>query len=617
MNSLLSLSFLNPGPAVTSAGSAMSDAAETTANADSSDASAGSDDFGRLLNQSGQRQDTERQSFAGFNLVGKTKLTTTALKDQAETGAIALLPDVLSDAELTDADEHHAITLLGVLQQAGITTKQLAALAEKHSKSGQTEVADVPASDKVAKDQWFILPVDPEPAETSKADGTLLVIDTEVVADDKAVLNAAEAGTKAAKTLLTADNEALLNAENADAETLAGAAADKNGHVANPAAAVVDSATKLAQGVAQQVSDADDKQPALAGNTADPGLPADGQTAAASPALQALAAADEAATQSDLTPGAIEKSIVAATVMVSGNAASADAKVVAADSTEPARFNKFASQTAQAATIFDSATPAAKADVASVAANAAGAAVLSESALAKQQLKTGLADAGAAAKTPDTAESETSGKTDNTAAATGQRLETTTGGFSNMLSGAANTGPAETAAARLEATNITGAQQLAEQTKTQRAKPTAAEQLKQVNLLEQNASGQLKERINLMVRQNIQVAEIRLDPAELGQMQIRVNLQQEQASVQFIVQQQHAKELLEQQMPRLREMLQQQGIQLGEGQVQQQRQGESQANSQRGGEKDNGQPGQQTAEEQATAVTLDVKLSERIVDFYA
>ena len=122
----------------------------------------------------------------------------------------------------------------------------------------------------------------------------------------------------------------------------------------------------------------------------------------------------------------------------------------------------------------------------------------------------------------------------------------------------------------------------------------------------------------MMVRQNIQVAEIRLDPAELGQMQIRVNLQQDQATVQFIVQQQHAKELLEQQMPRLREMMQQQGIQLGEGNVQQQRQGDGQASAQRDGNPGSGQGDtEQHSAEQATAVQLDVKLSERIVDYYA
>lgn len=148
--------------------------------------------------------------------------------------------------------------------------------------------------------------------------------------------------------------------------------------------------------------------------------------------------------------------------------------------------------------------------------------------------------------------------------------------------------------------------------------PELSARLKQLNLQQQDAAGQLRERVQLMVRQNIQVAEIRLDPAELGQMQIRINLQQEQASVQFIVQQQQAKELLEQQMPRLREMLQQQGIQLGEGQVQQQ-------SRQQQGNGDGSQRQTQTANQPAdgfsddlpAASTVEVQHRERLVDYYA
>lgn len=150
------------------------------------------------------------------------------------------------------------------------------------------------------------------------------------------------------------------------------------------------------------------------------------------------------------------------------------------------------------------------------------------------------------------------------------------------------------------------------------ATPSLAAQLKQLNLQQQDAAGQLRERVQLMVRQNVQVAEIRLDPAELGQMQIRVNLQQEQASVQFIVQQQHAKELLEQQMPRLRELLQQQGIQLGEGQVQQQTREDRQQAEQRaaGGPQhnDDKQAGTDNANQ---ATTVELSHSERLVDYYA
>ncbi|WP_423187049.1 flagellar hook-length control protein FliK [Alishewanella sp. d11] len=149
------------------------------------------------------------------------------------------------------------------------------------------------------------------------------------------------------------------------------------------------------------------------------------------------------------------------------------------------------------------------------------------------------------------------------------------------------------------------------------APPSLAAQLKQLNLQQQDAAGQLRERVQLMVRQNIQVAEIRLDPAELGLMQIKINLQQEQASVQFIVQQQHAKELLEQQMPRLRELLQQQGMQLGEGQVQQQNRDDRQAAGQQSGNSKQQQGASADLDDNPQAISVQIKQSERLVDYYA
>ena len=150
-----------------------------------------------------------------------------------------------------------------------------------------------------------------------------------------------------------------------------------------------------------------------------------------------------------------------------------------------------------------------------------------------------------------------------------------------------------------------------------------AEQLKQsLNLQQTDAAGQLRERVNLMVRQNIQVAEIRLDPAGLGQMQIKIDMQQDQASVQFIVQQPQAKELLEQQLPRLREMLQQQGIALTEGNVQQQSQQQDRQMAQR--DSQNGNSRSQQAGSDASdingpseTVQITTSINERLVDYYA
>ena len=275
-----------------------------------------------------------------------------------------------------------------------------------------------------------------------------------------------------------------------------------------------------------------------------------------------------------------------------------------------------------ATTIFENAEKSVLLDAGQPASTLASAAAVADSAQSRAQQRAGLAESNQPIKQMLTEDADLAAqqvKTDVNITAGSIRAETAVSGFGSIVSPAGQT-QSEAALARLDAATvaIAGAQQSAERAKAQSVNKSVTEHLKQVNLLSQDAAGQLKERLNLMVRQNIQVAEIRLDPADLGQMQIRVNLQQEQASVQFIVQQQHAKELLEQQMPRLREMLQQQGIQLGEGQVQQQRQGDSQTGSQRNGSAGTGQQiSEPHLDEQATALQLDVKLSERIVDYYA
>jgi flagellar hook-length control protein FliK len=143
-----------------------------------------------------------------------------------------------------------------------------------------------------------------------------------------------------------------------------------------------------------------------------------------------------------------------------------------------------------------------------------------------------------------------------------------------------------------------------------------AEQLKQsINLMQQDAAGHMRQQVSLMLSQQIQRAEIRLDPAGLGMMQIKIDMQQDQATVQFTVQQQQARELIEQQLPRLREMLQQQGIQLAEGQVQQQSQQQQQQLAQKGQQ----QAGAESSDDEALGMPIQVtvKQSDRLVDYYA
>lgn len=74
----------------------------------------------------------------------------------------------------------------------------------------------------------------------------------------------------------------------------------------------------------------------------------------------------------------------------------------------------------------------------------------------------------------------------------------------------------------------------------------------------------INERVQWMMGAQKQVAEIQLDPPELGALQIKVSTQNDQTSVNFVVANAAVKDALEQQMPKLREFFEQQGIDLGD-----------------------------------------------------
>ena len=91
-----------------------------------------------------------------------------------------------------------------------------------------------------------------------------------------------------------------------------------------------------------------------------------------------------------------------------------------------------------------------------------------------------------------------------------------------------------------------------------------------INVNHKNFSQQVKEKVMVMISQKLQSVDIQLDPPELGNVHVRVNLQGEQTMVNFVVQQPQAKEAIEQHMNRLRDMLSESGIDLGDTDVQQQ-----------------------------------------------
>lgn len=74
-------------------------------------------------------------------------------------------------------------------------------------------------------------------------------------------------------------------------------------------------------------------------------------------------------------------------------------------------------------------------------------------------------------------------------------------------------------------------------------------------------------RIQMLMKNNIQQAEIRMDPPELGRIQIKISMNQDQMNVSFTALNANVREALELNMTRLREMLSDTGIQLGDTNV--------------------------------------------------
>lgn len=161
-------------------------------------------------------------------------------------------------------------------------------------------------------------------------------------------------------------------------------------------------------------------------------------------------------------------------------------------------------------------------------------------------------------------------------------------------------------------------QQTAQQQTSAQVKLQADPALMQsLNLAKSDAAKMLQDKVNMMINLNNQEAEIRLDPAELGSMQIRIRSDAEQAQVNFVVQNQQAKELLEESMPKLKEMLEEHGIQLGDSNIEQQAEGGSdqQGNEQNGhGKLANESSEAQNNKEQSVTSR---KQSDSAIDYYA
>ena len=86
-------------------------------------------------------------------------------------------------------------------------------------------------------------------------------------------------------------------------------------------------------------------------------------------------------------------------------------------------------------------------------------------------------------------------------------------------------------------------------------------------------SSALAERAIMVAAQNTNVAQIQLDPPELGSLNIRVQINQDQVSLNFTSPHAHVRDAVEQSLPRLREMFAEQGLALNESSVSDQQSG--------------------------------------------
>jgi len=145
-----------------------------------------------------------------------------------------------------------------------------------------------------------------------------------------------------------------------------------------------------------------------------------------------------------------------------------------------------------------------------------------------------------------------------------------------------------------------------------------------LQLTRDGASDQLAERVQMMMSKNLKNIDIRLDPPELGRMQIRMTMNNDVASIQFTVANQQTRDIVEQAMPRLREMLAQQGLQLADTSVQQQNAGQQQQSQYVANQ--NGQQGRRGGDfdaeseqelDNSVEVNVDVTSNRDGISFYA
>ena len=125
----------------------------------------------------------------------------------------------------------------------------------------------------------------------------------------------------------------------------------------------------------------------------------------------------------------------------------------------------------------------------------------------------------------------------------------------------------------------------------------------------------LAERAAWLASQQIHSAELQLDPPELGPLQVRISVHQDQAVVSFVSANPQVRDALDQSMARLRELLQDQGMQLMDAGVSDQRRDDSGETAATDHDEQQGATSDIAAENSAAATAVVLEANYGVDDF--
>ncbi|MEL0610339.1 flagellar hook-length control protein FliK [Vibrio echinoideorum] len=134
----------------------------------------------------------------------------------------------------------------------------------------------------------------------------------------------------------------------------------------------------------------------------------------------------------------------------------------------------------------------------------------------------------------------------------------------------------------------------------------------------ENIKKQILEKVQISVDKNLKNIDIRLDPPELGKVNIRLTSHNDTTSIHFVVSNPNTKELIEMTLHRVRDLLANSGVSIDQATVQQQSSDNSNTNS--NGEQHGGWASDHSAiqdDENITSLDVLLEADSGHIDFYA